>query len=401
MQFAYIAKTKQGETQTGIVEAATQEAALDVLHRNQLIVVGMEEKKKSELFTSFTKIFQRVQVKDIVIFSRQLATLFEATVPLVESLRTIGAQIENEHFRHVLNLIADDVDSGTSFSLALAKYPRIFSQYYISMVESGEVSGKLQESLEYLADHEEKEYGLMQKVKGALTYPAVIMIVFVLIAVFLMIFVIPRLTSILTELGTELPLPTRMLIAMSSFLQNWWYLLPIIFGGSALFLRWYLRTKEGKDQFDVVVLKLPILGNMFRMLYISRIAENLSTLIKGGLPIIKALEVTGRVVGSNVYAKLIARSMEEVKAGNTISSVFSKSSDLPPMVSQMIAVGERSGRLDSILSSLSRFYTREVDQMTSNLTTLIEPIVIVLLGGGVLILVLSILLPIYNSVSSG
>ena len=400
MQFSYTARTKSGETQNGVVEAVTQETALDILHRNGLIVTELSEVKRSELFASVAKLFQRVKTKDIVVFSRQLATLFEATVPLVESLRTIGMQIQNAYFQSVLNAMADDVDAGTAFSQALGKYPKVFSQYYVSMVESGEVSGKLQESLEYLANHEEKEYELVQKVRGALMYPAAVIVVFTLIAIFLMVFVIPRLTSILTELGTELPLPTRILIATSDILQKWWFLLPVVIGGVGVGGRWYIRTPEGKNLVDHLLLKLPILGDMFTKIYISRIAENLSTLIKGGLPIIKALEVTGRVVGNDVFSRLIKKSMEEVRAGNTISSVFQKSPEVPVMVSQMILVGERSGKLDNILQSLARFYAREVDNMTANLTTLIEPIIIVVLGGGVLVLVLAILLPIYSSVSS-
>jgi type II secretory pathway component PulF len=400
MQFSYTARNTTGEVQNGIVEATGQEAALDVLHRNGLVVVSLAEQKRSEVFASFTKIFQRVKTKDIVIFSRQLATLFEATVPLVESLRTIGSQIENEYFREVLNGMADEVDSGTAFSQTLAKYPKVFSQFYVSMVESGEVSGKLQESLEYLADHEEKEFALTQKIRGALMYPLSVIIVFILIGIFLMIWVVPQLVSVLQDLGTELPLPTKMLIAGSAFFQKWWYLLLIAVVGIGGSMSWYLKTPDGKANMDRLSLHFPILGDMFRKIYISRIAESLSTLIRGGLPIIKALEVTGRVVGNDVYSKLIQKSMEEVKAGNTISSVFQKSEYLPPMVSQMVAVGERSGKLDNILGSLSRFYSREVDYMTANMTTLIEPLIIVVLGGGVLVLVLAILLPIYNSVAT-
>jgi len=400
MQFSYTAKTKNGEMQSGVVEAGLAETALDILHRNQLVVVSLEEVKRSEVFGSISRFFQHVKSKDIVVFSRQLATLFEATVPLVESLRTIGSQVENDYFRTVLNAIADDVDGGTAFSQGIAKFPKVFSQYYISMIESGEVSGKLQESLEYLANHEEKEYELTQKIRGALMYPISVICVFILIAIFLMIFVIPKLTSVLQDLGTELPLPTKILIWLSHAFQTWWYLLPLIVIGIGAGGRWYVNTSEGKASIDRLILKLPILGDMFTKLYLSRISENLSTLIKGGLPIIKALEVTGRVVGNDVFTTLIRKSTEEVKAGNTISSVFQKSPHVPPMVGQMISVGERSGRLDSILQSLARFYAREVDHITANLTTLIEPIIIVVLGGGVLILVLSILLPIYNSVSN-
>ncbi|MDO8558461.1 MAG: type II secretion system F family protein [bacterium] len=400
MQFSYTARTKNGETQNGMVEAATQDAALDLLHRNNLVVVSLEQVQHSKFLSSLSKLFQSVKNKDIVIFSRQLATLFEATVPLVESLRTLGVQTDNEYFRSVLGAMAEEVDAGTAFSQTLAKYPKIFSKYYVSMVESGEVSGRLQESLDYLANHEEKEYALMQKVRGALMYPAVIIIVFILITIFLMIFVIPKLTSVLTELGTELPLPTKILIAASSFFQHWWFTLPLIAGALFFAGRWVVQTPQGKAITDRLLLKFPVLGDMFTKLYISRISENLSTLIKGGLPIIKALDVTSRVVGNEVYVALIKKSMEEVKAGNTISSVFQKSPHMPLMVSQMISVGERSGKLDSILASLSRFYAREVDSMTENLTTLIEPLVILVLGGGVLVLVLSILLPIYNSVST-
>ena len=400
MLFRYTARTKRGEAQNGTVEAATHEAALDVLRRNNLVVVSLVKEESSELLSSISRIFERIKSKDIVIFSRQLATLFDASVPLVESLRTIGIQVESAYFKSVLNALADDVDGGTSFSQALIKYPKAFSQFYVSMVESGEVSGRLQESLEYLANHEEKEYALMQKVRGALIYPIAVICVFILIAVLMMLYVMPNLTGVLKDLGAELPISTKILIATSEWMATWWFAVPlgmlgIFFGG-----RWYVRTPGGKVFSDTLMLRLPILGDMFTKIYIARIAENLSTLIKGGLPIIKALEVTAKVVGNAVFAQLVQKSMEEVRAGNTISSVFQKEPRVPPMVGAMISVGERSGKVDSILASLARFYSREVDNMVANLTTLIEPIIIVVLGGAVAGLVSSILLPIYSVVSN-
>jgi len=400
MLFRYTARTKRGEVQNGTVEAATHEAALDVLHRNNLTVVSLEKEESSQFLSSLSRLFERVKTKDIVIFSRQLATLFDASVPLVESLRTISIQVESAYFKSVLNALADDVDGGTSFSQALTKYPKAFSQFYVSMVESGEVSGKLQESLEYLANHEEKEYALMQKVRGALIYPIAVICVFILIAVLMMVFVMPNLTGVLKDLGAELPISTKILIAVSEWMATWWFAVPLGMLGIFLGGRWYVRTPDGKALSDTLMLKLPILGDMFTKIYIARIAENLSTLIKGGLPIIKALEVTGRVVGNSVFAELVRKSMEEVKAGNTISSVFQKEPRVPLMVGAMISVGERSGKVDSILASLARFYSREVDNMVANLTTLIEPIIIVVLGGAVAGLVSSILLPIYSVVSN-
>lgn len=396
MQYRYAARTKTGESQEGVVEASSYSAALDTLHRAGLVVISLEELSQLRILQAISGFFQRVKVKEVVVFSRQLATLFEASVPLVESLRTLAAQADNAYLREVLTGVADDVDAGTQFSQALAKFPRIFSPFYVSMVESGEVSGKLQDALEFLAAHEEKEYALRQKVRGALVYPAVVVGVFILVGVLMMVYVVPNLTTILKDFGGELPLPTRVLIFTSEALRRWGLALLGLAVAAVFGLRRYLRTGAGKNLFDRLLLRLPVLGEMFRKIYIARFAENLSTLIKGGLPIIRSLEITANVVGNAVFGALIRRAMEEVKGGSTISSVLAKDPQVPPMVAQMIAVGERSGKIDAILVSLSRFYAREVDAMVANLTTLIEPFIIVFLGGAVAALVASILLPIYN-----
>lgn len=395
-KFNYQARTKKGNVQTGTVEAASREAAVATLQGHNLIVIDIESVEAAPVFSRSLKFLQRVKRKEIVVFSRQLSTLIEAKVPLVQALKTLHRQISNPYFKEIVFEMAADVDGGMSLSQALGKHPKVFSGLYINMVKSGEVSGNLDESLTYIADHLEKEYYLIAKVRGAMMYPAFIITGFILAGFVMMTMVVPQLTSILTETEQELPLATRALIGTSNFLKSFWWLVIIaaiaIIGG----IVYFIRTPEGRKFWDRIKLKIPILGGVSRKIYITRFAENLGTLIKGGLPIIRSLKVTGDVVGNTVYKDLISTTAEEVKGGNTIASVFERSLEIPPMVAQMIAIGEKSGRLDSILKNIADSYSKEVDNTVSNLAQLIEPILIIILGLGVGVMVAAILMPIYN-----
>lgn len=396
MQFNYIARTKKGETQEGTIEASSQDAAINILQQHGLIIIKLEEIKKLSIFLRKIEFFERVKPKDIVIFSRQISTMFESKVPPVTALRTIINQTSNTTLRDALFEIAQDVEAGTSLSQAMSRYPKIFSPFYVNMIRSGEVSGKLQEVFSYLADYIEREYDLASKAKSALIYPIFVIATFIIISVLMLIFVIPQLTAILKESGQKLPLMTQILIGVSDFTRSFWWLLILIL----LFIiglgYYYKKTERGQRKLDEIELRLPIFGEIFRKIYLARFSESLHTLIVGGLPIIQALTVVGDIVGNSVYKGIINETIDEVKKGGAISSVFKKYEEIPPMVSQMISIGEETGKLDTILKNISNFYTKEVNYAMGNLVNLIEPIIIIVLAVAVGILVASILMPIYN-----
>lgn len=401
MKYNYQARTAQGAIQTGTVEANNRDIAIETLHRYGLIILEIIEEKKGFSLSLGKELpfLNRVKTQDIVIFSRQLAVLFDAQVPLVQALRTLADQTVPT-LKKIIMEIAGDVDAGTAFSQSLEKFPKVFSFFYVSVVRAGEASGRLQEVLNYLADHEERSYDLNKKVKGALTYPIFIISSLVIVGAVMMIFVVPQLTSVLQESGQALPFLTQVIIGVSNFLKNYWWLGILILGGFIGGVWYGLQTPAGRDRWDKIKLKLPIFGNIFVKIYLARFSENLGTLVKGGIPIIQSLTITADVVGNAVYKDVILKAREEVRRGNTINSVFSTEKSVPPMVAQMVMIGEQTGKLDLLLNKIASFYQKDVDNIMENLTSLIQPILILILGGAAGVLVAAILLPIYN-LSSG
>ncbi len=400
MKFSYEARTPNGDVQTGTVEAASFEGALEILQRYDLIVVDIKEEKEGVSLSTEIKFLTRIKKQDIVLFSRQLAVLFDAQVPLLESLRTLANQSINPKLRGVINEVADDIDAGTSFSDALEKHSKHFSNFYVNVVRAGEASGRLHEVLNYLADHEEKNYDLTRKVKGALIYPAFIVFSIIAVGFVMMMFVVPKITSIFEETNSELPFLTKIVISTSGFLQSFWWLILIALVGLGFLLWRYVKTTEGRRSWDKFLLNIPVLKDLFRKMYLARFTENLSTLIKGGIPIIQALSITAEVVGNKVYQETISEATEEVRKGGDISNVLKTNKYIPSLVVQMISVGEGTGKLDVILSKIASFYQKDVDNMVNNLTSIIQPILIVVLGVAAGLLVAAVLLPIYNLSSS-
>ena len=396
MKFKYQAKNEKGEMQSGTVEASNEAAAIETLQLHKLVVVSVIPIMEISALFRNVKFLQKVPAKDLVIFSRQLATLIEAKISLLEALKTLHKQTNNAFFREKIFEIANDIEGGRSLSYSLARHPKIFSEFYVNLIKAGEVSGNLQESLLYLAEHVEKQYDLENKIKGAMYYPAFILLAFFAVGIIVMIYVIPQLTAIIEESGQELPITTRMLIASSHFLRYYGWIL-IVFGVTmGIGTKRYVDTPEGKMNWDRMKLKIPVMGELFRKISLVRFSENLSTLIKGGVPIVRSLQITGSVIGNDVFKELIFKTAEKVKSGTSIAKVLKESPEIPLIVVQMISIGERSGKLDSILDNIARFYTREVNNVVDNLSTLIEPVLIVLMGIGVGIMVSAILLPIYN-----
>jgi type IV pilus assembly protein PilC len=359
MKFNYLARNPKGETQTGTVEATNQSVALKTLQSRDLIVIKLKTAKKMPLLSKRIKIFERVKRKEIFVFFRQLAILVDADVPLVQSLRALAQQIESFHFKEIIFEVANDVDGGMAFSKALTKHPKVFSAFSLNLIKSGEIAGRLQECLNYLADYLEREYYLISKVRGAMIYPVFILAALLLVGILVIVMVIPQLTSILIETGQELPLPTKIVIALSNFVITWGWLLLLISVAMGLFLWQYLKTKQGKILWDKLMLKLPVFGKILQETYLARLADNLSALVKGGVPIIQALDVSGQVIGNAVFRGIILQARDEVKMGRTISSAFEEHGEFSSLFCQMIKTGEKTGKLESILGKLSVFYNKK------------------------------------------
>ncbi|MCX6758684.1 MAG: type II secretion system F family protein [Candidatus Nealsonbacteria bacterium] len=400
MRFTYQARTKIGDVKIGVIDASSKKAAIDMLQRDGLFVTQL--RKESESFSKRYKILERISGKDVAVFSRQLAVMFKANVSLVESLRTIGGQFTNQSFREKILRISQDVEAGTSLSNAFAKYPDIFSTFFVAMIKAGEVSGNLSEQLTYLADYLEKNYYLSGKIKGAMVYPAMIIIVVVAVLFLLSYFVLPNLLSMLETSGTELPLMTQIVIAVTNFIRGPGGILMIL--GMVLISVFgfrYYKSDTGKVFFDKLFLQIPVFRSLLKMVYLSRFADNLSTLISGGIPITQSLEITGNIVGNVVYKEVILKTRDGVRRGQTISSILYNYPDIfPPMFTQMILVGEQTGSLDKSLLTLVSFYQKESESAIDGLLVLIETVLIIFLGVIVGGIVASVMIPMYQSLGN-
>lgn len=394
--FDYRAKDRQGRTLKGAVEAPSEGVATGVLREQNLIILGISERKRTTLFQTSLGIFNRVSRKSVVVFARQLAVMISATVPIVQALRILVKQTDNITFKIIISEIADEVDGGAKLSAALARYPSVFSDFFVHMVRSGETTGKLDETLNYLADQQEKDYDLLSKVKGAMIYPAFILVGMIAVGVLMMTFVIPRLTETLKESGAELPPITRALIGVSNFLTTRWWLLALLIIAGAVGLRLFTRTSRGKEVLDHLKLRTPIFGKIYQHIYLVRLSRSLGTLLVSGVPLTRSLEIVADVVGNSTYARVIHQTIKDIEGGGSISSAMLKSKEIPPMLPSMMTVGEQTGKLDLILEKISNFFAKELENTIANLVTLIEPLIIIVMGIGVVILILGILLPMYN-----
>ncbi len=400
MKFNYQARTKEGEIQTGTVEAPSREAALNLLRKHGLYLTALEKIAARPIYARKIKIFQRTSRKDIVLFSRQLSIMFKSKVSLSETLRTLASQTKNPDFKEKLLTLVENVEGGTSLSQALKNYPKLFSPFYVAMVKSGEVSGNFSDVLNYLANHLEKEYHFLSKIRGAMIYPAMIVFVVLIVLALMMFFVIPNLMKLMEETQQELPFITKVVMGLSVFLKHWgWLVLAGLVGLIFLGLQYY-KTSAGKKRLDRLVLRLPLIGDFLKMLYLSRFASNLSTLISGGLPIARALKITGNIIGNSVYKDIILKSQEGVRRGVPISSILEKYPQaFPAMFCQMTLVGEKTGTLDKTLMDVVSFYQKETDRRIDILLSILEPLLIIFLGLVVVGLMAAVLLPLYSMMS--
>lgn len=344
----------------------------------------------------FAQVFNHVPKKELVIFSRQLATMSGSNVPIVKSLRILTRQTAQPAFKSIVSRVADDVDSGAKLSVAMSKFPKVFDHFFVYIVRAGESTGRLDEVLNYLADQKEHDYELNGKIVSALIYPALILVGLIGVFIVMMVKVIPNMLNLVKQTGASLPWTTHLLINTSNaFVYGWPYMLAIALGLMVTFF--VLNTRPtGRLLIDRMRLLIPIFGPLYQKIYLTRFSRSLSNLLQSGVPINKALIIVSDIVGNQVYRKIIVQAEENVEAGKTISGTLASSSFIPVMLVQMIGVGEETGRIDSMLAKAAEFYAKEVERTTTNLVVLIEPIVIIALGIGTLILVAGILLPIYD-----
>ncbi len=402
MLFNYEAVDETGAKKNGAVDAINVDVAISSLQRRGLTLTSVKEAGTPSSFLSKNiSFFDRVSSKDVVILSRQLSTLFEAQVSALRVFRLLAGEAENRTLGNKLTIIADDIQGGNSISGALAKHPKIFTPFYTNMVKAGEESGKLDETFAYLADYMDRTYELSSKVRGALVYPAFVVVTFVVVMILMFTMVIPKISGIISDSGAEIPVYTKIIMGISNFLVSYGFILLGLFIIAGFLVIRFIRTPAGKYAFDHFKLRVPYISSLYRKLYLSRLSDNMNTMLISGIPIVRALELTSSVINNKVYETILATAVDSVKGGKTLSESLSNNpGQIPGIMVQMIKVGEETGEVGSILKTMARFYTREVTTAVDSLVSLIEPAMIVMLGGGVAVLLASVLMPIYNIASA-
>jgi type IV pilus assembly protein PilC len=395
--FEYTARSQTGQIQKGQMDVANKDDVSSYLRKNRLILVSVREAPKQ---IKLSMGGSRVKTRDIVIFTRQFATMINAGLPLVQSLNILAAQTENKTLAEVTRAVVYDVESGNTLADAFSKHPKAFAPLYVNMVAAGEAGGILDTILLRLATFLEKNDALMRKVKGAMVYPGVIITVAMVAIAVLLIFVIPTFQTMFASANMELPLPTRIVIGMSNFLIHYWWAILLAAAGAAFGLRSYYATPAGRLQIDTAMLKAPVLGDVIRKSAVSRFTRTLGTLVSSGVSILEGLEITAKTAGNMVVHNAVMESRQSIAGGETIAAPLEKSKVFPPMVISMIAVGEQTGGLDEMLSKIADFYDDEVDVAVSALLSLMEPAMIVILGVIVGGMVIAMYLPIFDMMNA-
>lgn len=392
-QFDYIVKDKQGTTHKGLVEAPNEKLAAAVLHDRGYIVINLRAKDGFRF-----RFFGNVGIGSLAQFTRQLATMITSGLPLSDSLVVLQKQTENKRLQEIIANISSDIQGGSTFAGALSKHDA-FSTAYVNVVKAGEASGTLDKVLLKLADNLEKEREFRGKIKGALIYPAVIVVAMVFVAAVILIFVVPKLSEVYQDLGIALPLPTRILIALSQFSVRFWWLLIILGVAGFYVLGKYRKTEEGGLLIDKLLLKVPVFGKLNRDSSLTEFIRTLGVLVGAGVPILESLKIAGATATNATHREAAKNVSALVEKGTTLSNAFSKFEEFPPIVSQMSSVGEETGKMDDVLEKVAHFFELEVEQQVKNLTTALEPMIMVVLGVMVGLLMISIVMPIYNITS--
>jgi type IV pilus assembly protein PilC len=403
--FVYEARDATGQLRRDTIEAPNVRAATQKLQESRYTVINIKEKavggQQTDVMAWYQKL-RKVNEQALTVFSRQFATMINAGLAMVRCLDILSEQTEDKKLQQTLIQVRRDVEGGSTLSNALGKHPNIFSTLYISMVKAGEMGGVLDEVLERLANFMEKDFSLKKKVKSALTYPLVILVMALGIVFFLVTYILPTFVSLFEGMNLTLPLPTKILIIITKGAKNPWIVFPVIglviLGGFAL--NRYIQTPFGRKQYDLLRLNIPVFGLLNKKVSISRFCRTLGTLLSSGVPIMQALEIVGKASGNEIIALTVSKIRESIREGESIASPLGASGMFPPMVTQMVAVGEETGNLDAMLSKISDFYDTEVEYMLASLTSMLEPIMIVGMGGIVGFIVISVFLPLYQLIGT-
>jgi len=397
MKYGYKARNKEGDLQTGFVDAPNRDIAINILTKHDLFILTLEAASQRKWYDFFFSFVNRVKDRDLMVFTRQFATILSAKIPLNDALNTLRKQTRNPFLKDALLEMSGDIDAGLSLSQSFEKHSDIFSVFYVNMVRAAELTGRVEEAVNYLADYVEKEANLSSKIKNALIYPAIMIGLFVIIASFMGAVVLPKIEPIFIESGVKLPLFTKIIISLGKFIANWWWALAMALVALAALTIDYFKTVEGRNTFDEVILRAPVFGKLFKNIYVARFSESVSILVKGGISIPQAMEVTGYTIGSVIYQEFLHTAAEDIRRGELLSQALSKNEDyFPPLLIQMTAIGESTGRLEDMLHRAAIFYSHEVDSTVGNLVELIQPMLMLLIGVAVGGLFASILIPIFN-----
>lgn len=400
MKLVYQARTKEGDIKSGIIEASSKESALALLQKMDLFVTYLEEEKKPVYFRQI-KILKKITFKDLVLFFRQLSIMINSKIPIVEALSTIAAQTKNLDLKEIILDVSHEVEAGGSLSKSFSVHKKVFSSFQIAMIKAGEASGKLSQCLNYLADHMEREYNLRSKTTGALIYPAMVLIMFLGIGTMMLFSVLPSFEEIFKEAKVELPLFTKIALFISHILRNYIFYLLLFFAFLIFGISYYIRTPEGRRNFDRFSLKIPYLGKILKESAVVRFASNFATLSSAGLTFTESLEIVEEIIGNKIYREIIVEIKEAVKKGISVSSITALYPDLfPPIFTQMVLVGEKTGNLDNCLMTITDFYQKEIERSIENFLKFLEPALIILLAVLVGGLMASVLIPLYKIIGT-
>ncbi len=401
IDFVYTAKDREADKEVkGRIQADSEQAAANILIGKKLYPINIAPATGTGINRSIN-LFNKVSSKNRVIFTRQLATLVKAGLPISQALATAIGQVNDKNFQQILQKIAASVEGGTSLADSFAQYPAVFNQVYVSLVHAGEESGTLDDALERLADQQEKEQQIVSKVRGALIYPALVLSTIVAVVVFMFVSVLPQIVGLYDELKKELPILTKIMFAITQTVINYWYLFLLLFVALIFGLRAYSKTPKGREQFDRMKMRVPLFGMLFRKVYMARFSRTMASLVNSGVPLLEALKTSSEAINNVVLKAEVVVAADQVKNGASLSSSLEGAKHFLPLVPQMIKVGEDSGSLGDMLDKVASFYEDEVDQTVKNLSAIIEPVMMVILGLMVMFIIVAILYPVYSLVGGG
>jgi len=397
--FVYKVRDRAGKIFTGNIEGENRTSVVSRLREMDYYITSVSEERKNILFSTQLNLFRGIKLRDLTIFYRQFATMVNAGLTLVNSLDILTEQVENKILANHIKAVKADVEAGSTLADAMEKFPQVFSELYLSMIRAGEIGGVLDEILNKIADLMEKEFALRQKIKSAMAYPSFIAGAAVIMAIFMLTFILPQFAGIFKQFGGKLPALTQFLLTLTILFNKFWYLFLIVFAGLVAAFLAYKKTPSGKVNFDKFKLSAPIFGDLNRKSAISRFTRILGTLIKSGVPILEALQVSSNAIGNLVISSAVLDARTKIKEGQSISGPLAASGVFPPMVTQMVMVGEESGELEEMLINVAKFYDEEVDRAVERLTAIVEPLMMAFIALTVGVMIIAMYLPIFNMVN--